>query len=216
MAYYTNNQTLVVYQLPRLTYDSYITEVESRLDRISKATLVFTPWPRHSYKPAVQFAIAYGSDCIFLKYYVQENAVRAVNSSVNSPVWEDSCVEFFLGFDDHSYYNLEFNCIGTTLVGFGSGKENRDALLPANIRTIKTKSTLQRKGDNNYWELTLVIPLSIFVHHNITDLKGKLCKANFYKCGDLLPEPHFVTWNNIRWEEPNFHLLDFFGTLIFA
>jgi hypothetical protein len=46
-------------------------------------------------------------------------------------------------------------------------------------------------------------------------MKGKKCRANFYKCGDDLPEPHFLAWNMINTEEPDFHRPEFFGTLEF-
>ncbi len=42
-----------------------------------------------------------------------------------------------------------------------------------------------------------------------------LLKANFYKCGDELQTPHFLSWNPIEIEKPDFHRPDFFGTLRF-
>ncbi|MFR4039417.1 MAG: carbohydrate-binding family 9-like protein, partial [Butyricimonas faecalis] len=38
---------------------------------------------------------------------------------------------------------------------------------------------------------------------------------NIHKCGNKLPHPHFVTWNPIPTEKPDFHRPEFFGTLIF-
>ena len=43
----------------------------------------------------------------------------------------------------------------------------------------------------------------------------KEIKANFYKCGDELQTPHFLSWNPIQIEQPDFHRPDFFGTLEF-
>jgi hypothetical protein len=40
-------------------------------------------------------------------------------------------------------------------------------------------------------------------------------KANFYKCGDELQTPHFLSWNPIEIDQPDFHRPDFFGTLEF-
>ncbi len=207
---------MTVKQLAGLSYTSDITEVGNKLDVLPKTRLDHSPWAEYPYKPLVQFVISYGSDCIFLKYYVEEKSIRAINRAVNSPVWEDSCVEFFLSFNGDEYYNLEFNCLGTALVGFGSGKENRALLSPAHVNAIKTRSAILRKETHNQWELTLVIPLTLFVYNPVTHLQGTVCKANFYKCGDLLPEPHFVTWSNINSGQPNFHLPEFFGLLNFA
>ncbi|WP_091380560.1 carbohydrate-binding family 9-like protein [Mucilaginibacter mallensis] len=30
-----------------------------------------------------------------------------------------------------------------------------------------------------------------------------------------MPQPHFLAWNNIESEHPNFHLSDFFGKALF-
>ena len=40
-------------------------------------------------------------------------------------------------------------------------------------------------------------------------------KVNFYKCGDLLPEPHFICWNKVETTDPDFHQPDFFAPVVF-
>jgi hypothetical protein len=188
------------------------------LDAAPKQELVYAPWTEYPYRPKVQFSMAHGSDAVFIKYFVKEKSIRAVNTTHHSPVYNDSCVEFFIGFDDEAaYYNFEFNCIGTHLIGYGEDKQNR-TLLPDDIgQQIKYKAVLtnDQSGETIGWELTLLIPVTAFCFHNIQSLKGRNCVANFYKCGDELPEPHFVTWSNIQWPQPNFHLRQFFGTLVF-
>ena len=46
-------------------------------------------------------------------------------------------------------------------------------------------------------------------------IRDREIKANFYKCGDELQTPHFLSWNPIKIENPDFHRPDFFGTLEF-
>ena len=77
-------------------------------------------------------------------------------------------------------------------------------------------------GDNGaVWEDACVeffsIPAGdgIYFKHQITNLDGKTVRANFYKCGDKLQTPHFLSWNPIGLEKPNFHCPEFFGTLSF-
>lgn len=65
------------------------------------------------------------------------------------------------------------------------------------------------------WEVALVIPYAVFFKHRITSLDGHTVKANFYKCGDELQTPHFLSWNPINIEKPDFHRPDFFGSLEF-
>ena len=64
------------------------------------------------------FAIGHDGSNIHLLFRVEEPQVRAVNTKFNSPVWEDSCVEFFFSPGDSTktgYFNLEMNCGGTML-----------------------------------------------------------------------------------------------------
>lgn len=195
-----------------------LSDISRVLDKAPKQQLVYAPWTNYPYRPEVQFSMAHGSDALFIKYFVKEKSIRAVNNTLNSPVHKDSCVEFFFGFQDEAaYYNFEFNCIGAHLIGYGEDKINR-TLLPADIsQQIKYKSVLSndQEQEDIGWELTLLIPVTAFHFHRIKSLKGQQGVANFYKCGDELPEPHFISWSNIQWPQPNFHLRQFFGDLVF-
>lgn len=200
--------------------DSYCNDImvnlSLRLNKLERYSLEFTPWRSYPYKPSVQFSIAHNNDCVFLKYYVKEKFIRAAAGKINGAVWEDTCVEFFVSFDENNYYNLEFNCIGTMLVGFGKEKKDRQLIPDEAIQKIKYQTIIHNQSEDHIqWELTLAIPLNVFTYHQLSSLAGKQCRANFYKCGDALPEPHFVSWSNIEAPEPDFHLPEFFGTLIF-
>lgn len=210
-------QKLIIKNLPGFAAACDINEISGILDTVEKHRLEFVPWTEYPYKPSVIFSIAYSPDSILLKFFVQEKQIRAINHKTNSSIWEDSCVEFFISFDDGTnYYNIEFNCIGTGLIGYGKSKTNRE-LLDANIvNRVKTLSNINsEKGKKVSWELTMIIPLSVFEYTPMATLAKRKCRANFYKCGDLLPEPHFISWSNIESENPNFHLPDYFGDLVF-
>jgi hypothetical protein len=186
------------------------------MDKMERHTLELTPWAAYSYKPTVHFSIAYNGNTIFLKYYVTEKFIQAAAGKINGSVWEDSCVEFFVGFGDEGYYNLEFNCIGTIFAAFGNERNGREHLSEEVIRTIKYHTVIYNNNENDIcWQLTLAIPLNVFSHHAPASLTEKQCRANFYKCGDRLPQPHFLSWSNIEAPEPNFHLPNFFGVLVF-
>ena len=75
-------------------------------------------WNEFPYKPEVEFRAAHTGDSLILNYRVTEEAVRAAAQTDNGPVWEDSCVEFFVTFDDKKYQNIECNCTGTTPSAF--------------------------------------------------------------------------------------------------
>ncbi len=194
-----------------------VDKISDLLNTFERQKLEYAPWPEFPGKAKVYFAIAHNSSNVFLKYYVEEKYLRAENNIVNSPVHEDSCVEFFISFDEGvNYYNIEFNCAGTGLIEYGPSKENRHLLDTALVNNLKKKSVIfSENGKGPNWQLTLVIPLSTFIHTPIKKLTDISCRANFYKCGDLLPEPHFISWENIIAETPNFHLPEFFGRLVF-
>ena len=56
----------------------------------------------------------------------------------------------------------------------------------------------------------------IFFHHNIKDVKGKTFRANFYKCGDKLTVPHYVTWSPVETVKPDYHQPEYFGNIKFV
>lgn len=210
-------QKLTIKKLPDLEDTCDLNTISGLLNTLEKHKLEFVPWTEFPYKPSVLFSIAYNPNTILLKFFVQEKQIRANNQKTNSPIWEDSCVEFFISFDNgDNYYNIEFNCIGTGLIGYGKSKIQRDLLDASLVNQVKTLSNINlEKGKKVKWELTMLIPLSIFSNSALNTLENKKCTANFYKCGDLLPEPHFVAWSNIESENPNFHLPTYFGHLTF-
>ena len=52
-------------------------------------------WPNEfPYKPITSFYIARDKECLYINYFVKGNYLRAVNSTDNSPVWEDFIQSF--------------------------------------------------------------------------------------------------------------------------
>lgn len=189
-------------------------EIQSRLLKLERHELNFLLWSSATDKPTVFFSIAHNNQSIFIHFDVKEKFFRAVEKNTNGPVWQDSCVEFFLALNDSNYYNIEINAIGTRLAGFGANRNDRGFLPKQAVEKIVTYSTLEQ-GDVHHWSLTLKIPVDIFIHDKIETLEGKKCRANFYKCGDKLPVAHYLAWNDIKSAQPNFHLSEYFGEIEF-
>jgi hypothetical protein len=198
-------------------------DVSARLDLKGKGhSIDLINWKEFSYKPEVRFNIACTDREILLKYYVKEEYFKAEKSESNQMVCEDSCVEFFVSpADDGIYYNLEFNAIGTCLLGSGTGRKDSKRAPEEIISHIRRLGTMGDKpintvsGRTTEWSLTLAIPLEVFYHHRIDSLKGKRFTANFYKCGDMLPVPHYLTWNPVLTPQPDYHQPGHFGELYF-
>lgn len=169
----------------------------------------------------VKFAIRHDEYSIYLIYQVEEPQVRAVNTGFNSPVWEDSCVEFFLAVGgDDGYYNFEVNAIGTILGAFGMNRHKRFHLADSLLSQIETSPSLGRKPIENLeqrtrWSMQLIIPIRVLHFSNIRNLTGVDAHANFYKCGDKLKKPHYLSWKPVLSSTPDFHTPKYFGQIYF-
>jgi hypothetical protein len=194
-------------------------DVELFLDNLPKQKLQQADWLTAEKKPQINFAIGYCRKAMLLKFYITEPHFRATYLNANEPVSQDSCVEFFISFDDRQhYYNLEFNAFGTCLAAYGSNRTNRENLPSEIIEEIKFWQKWEQfsPDENIYeWEITFSIPLSIFKFDDFEGLKGTKAYANFYKCGDALPEPHYLVWNRVATLLPDFHQPTYFGLLNF-
>jgi hypothetical protein len=198
-------------------------EISGKLDELDSANQVgVLNWKDFDYKPDVNFKLAYTRQELLLKYYVTEKWFKAEKSGTNQEVYEDSCVEFFVSpADDGIYYNLEFNAIGACLMGSGNGRENRKRTDPGIISVIRRKGSageevISEKAGEYSWAITLAIPFSVFYHHKLWKLKGLTFRANFYKCGDRLSVPHYLTWSPVGTMKPDFHRPEYFGFLRFV
>ena len=192
--------------------------LQQKLEMLPWNNLPNVNWPEeYPDKPIVNFQIAHSGESIFLHYVVDEDFVKAQYVRPNEAVWEDSCVEFFVSFDERKhYYNLEFNVLGTGLIGYGTEvKSERQRLRASLIETVQTVTFVVHTGGKKTWGIVLIIPVSVFTESSIARLDGVKAHANFYKCGDGLPKPHFISWSKIDYPTPNFHLPAFFGDVIF-
>ena len=177
-------------------------------------------WNSFAYVPQVNFRIAHLNNNILLKFYVIEKAILAQETQINGSVYKDSCVEFFISLDGKNYYNFEFNCIGTIHLAYGSGRKNRKFVSPEIIKNIEIKSTLgnrafkEKKGSFE-WEMMIRIPIKSFSFDSIKTFNKLKATANLYKCGDDTSDPHYLSWNPIKTENPDFHRPEYFGEVLF-
>lgn len=175
---------------------------------------------RFPYKPLTQFHILRSDESLFIRFNVRGNLLKASYSEDQSPVYKDSCVEFFCQIPGSDYYcNFEFNCIGTCAASRRKGRNidvipfNKDEML-----SIKRLPSIGRRAFNEMqgifeWELTVEIPFKL-MQIDPANLPEKLM-ANFYKCADDTDSPHFVSWNAVGTEKPDFHRPEYFGELMF-
>jgi len=127
-------------------------------------------------------------------------------------------VEFFCQVPgEETYMNFEANCIGTMVASRRRGRsENVVPFTPEQMATIERWSSLGERRciiDSDHqpadWELEIRIPWQLILGVDIPQFPVTL-RANFYKCGDKTKLPHFVSWQPIHTEQPDFHRPEFF------
>jgi hypothetical protein len=169
------------------------------------------------YQPVTIFTIAHSEKYIYVDYFVRCNFLRAMNYTDNSPVADDSCVEFFLQLpDSDEYWNFEFNCIGACNASHRVDRLNPTRLSSAEMAQIKRYAScgsrpFQEMEGIFAWNVTIAVPFSLIGVAG--DSLPKYIMANFYKCASRTSLPHYLSWSPIRSDKPNFHCPEFFGKI---
>lgn len=170
------------------------------------------------YQPLTVFSIAHSGKYIYIDFFVRCNFLKAVNYENNSPVSQDSCVEFFVApLCDNHYWNFEFNCIGAINASHRSERKNPFRLTDEDLSKVKRYASCGTRPFNEVeglftWNLTIAIPLDLIgIEYNGTPIE---MTGNFYKCASATSMPHYMSWNPIKTEKPNFHCQEFFGKII--
>ena len=175
----------------------------------------------YPYAPEVSFRMFHTGDYLMLRFDVAERYTAARVTEDNGRVWTDSCVEFFIAPDENLYYNFETTCIGRLLLGARKSRTEAEHASPETLQQILRRTSLpgepfaEREGDNR-WHVVLAIPPGALFRHRIEDWSGVEARMNLFKCGDELSHPHFLSWQPIRTEKPDFHRPEYFARVRFA
>lgn len=160
--------------------------------------------------------MCYNAEYLYVRQRAWEKNLRAEHRGQLQQVCEDSCMEFFFApAQDRRYFNLEINPNGSVRLGFGSAEGLRTLLIP---RGLEQLFDIHVAFPEDGWELTYRIPLS-FIQIFYPEFRyecGTVLRGNCYKCGDLTDHPHYLSWNAINSETPNFHRCDDFGLFFFG
>ncbi len=176
--------------------------------------------------PSVFAKLAYSDSAIYVIFKVNDQYVRSVAQKYQDKVFEDSCVEFFFTPDNNSekgYFNLESSCGGVQLLYFNiPSKNERIKIKEEDYHQITVAHSLPKINDPEIkkkitWYLEYKIPFELITkYYKLKRPKsGTEWKANFYKCADKTSHPHWLTWNKVEYPKPNFHLPQYFGTIVF-
>ena len=173
------------------------------------AEIADSGWAGYAKSPRTTFQILRTPEGIAVRFHTEDTHLRAEVTEENGPIGEDSCLEFFLKPDNHdvNYLNFELNPKGVLHLGIGAGRAARRPL--TTDRAVFDIVSVANEGD---WTLKLFIPDSFLLTHYAKI--SPVCKANAYKCGDFTDHEHYGMWTPIETVDPDFHVPDFFGTLV--
>lgn len=160
--------------------------------------------------------LCYDEKFLYIRLEAEEEHILARYTGENDPVSDDSCLEFFFSPEEEGnrYFNVEINPNGACYFGYGCLRHERCRLLCKNIRELfSVRAFSTEKG----WGAELALPvwyLEIYFP-GFALFPGKKLRGNFQKCAKESLTPHYITWNKIETEKPDFHQPAFFGHLIF-
>ncbi len=188
--YYENESDIDFESLPIGNIDSYV-------------------WS-DKYTPKAWFKLCYVKDKgFFLRLRCDEKDPRCECEGYMSPVYTDSCLEFFADYANGGYINIECNSKGACLIAHGVGRGNRTPLLDIASDIPKVSPV----SEDELWGVNVFIALEILekVYGKLEIGVGYEFLGNAYKCGDKCDIPHYGTWNPIGTERPDFHRPEYFG-----
>ncbi len=163
-----------------------------------------------------QAQICWDENALYLRMEAVEPHIRAEENGPLAMVCEDSCLEFFFRpTEQMKYFNIEINPNKAMFMGIATGRTMLFRLL---CSEMKEQMNIQVEMTGKGWVLSYQIPFSLirFFFPEFKAEEGGKIYGNAYKCGDRTVKEHYMVWNPIQSEEPDFHLPEQFGTLIFG
>ncbi len=158
----------------------------------------------------------YTPDALHIRLFAREDAPLQRFTGENDMVCLDSCLEFFFCPlpGDTRYFNFEFNPNGALYLGFGHDRQDSVRQLVPNAKKLFCITPLSLPGA---WGICFQIPVE-FVKLYAPEFalyRGLRLGGNFYKCGEETQTPHYLAWNRVCCDVPDFHRPWDFGWLVF-
>ena len=197
---------------------------EIRWDEVPVLNVHNLLWDKNGYAPVSMGQICYTEKGLHVKLTSYETEITGRFERMNEPVYTDSCMEFFFQINpetDKRYLNFETNCLGTLLLGLGAEREEREQLNFDFRKELQMKSTVTKENLGSYrgpyWTVEYTIPFAFLesIYGPLEIKPGKRIAANVYKCGDETKYEHYMSWNYVGNETPQFHSPEFFGDMFF-
>jgi len=181
-------------------------------------------WYRRGKKQRTTFKALYSDAALYLLFECEDIHIYSECTELNGPVYQDSCVEFFATpHPDRGphYFNLEMNCCGFFLVGYGPDRNHRtriDATLASRVSIFHSVPgpTKEESEDDDGWVIEAEVPFEMLAEFARADApnSGTQWRFNAYRCGGKTDDQYAAVFP-IDVPNPDFHRPDFFGPMRF-
>lgn len=175
------------------------------------------PWPRLS-QPFSMAQMVWTEQGLQVRMQTDEKPRFMKMRGFAENVYTENCMELFLMPDpknDRRYYNWEFNPAGAILHSLGADRYNREMLYPRSWEKLfRIETDIAPWG----WRLSFYIPFEYIKEHfpQLDVREGVEMRGNFFKIADGTDAPHYGCWTYIEADNPDFHIPEFFGKMVFG
>lgn len=170
------------------------------------------PWGGE-YRPECAARVGWNASGLHVLMYAREAVIRAKETRIGGDICHDSCLEFFVGFDEASLTYVNCECNPKSVMHIGLGQSRYDRTICAEIPAGFEPSHSEHNGA--WWAVGYTIPADfIREHFGVTLSAGMVLRGNFYKCGDMTEHPHYGMFKPYDLPKPDFHRPELFADLV--
>ena len=200
-------------------YSSLIFHGSPQWENVPQAKIKHWHWEGDNpFRPIsfVQLCGVYGKG-FFARLWSFEENPRCICTKRDDPVYQDSCLEFFLlpSPGNDAYINIEMNCKGVYLSQIGKKRIDR-VFLKDCCKPEPTVSAFEfEENGMTAWGVELFLSEALIREVYATEytLQPGTVKGNFYKCGDQTPRAHYGAYFPVGSAALGFHNPSKFGTI---
>lgn len=186
-------------------YETFSFENVPEWDLVPEEKLEFSHWGSEADYDTYFKMCFLKNKGIFVRMRSSETNLRSICLNTDEPVYEDSCMEFFICAVEgrQEYINFEINPRGVYLSEFGKNKADRVFL-----KTLTDKvPVIHTEVNDEGWSLELFVSCELISEVYKVNFTAEECtiKGNFYKCGDKTQKVHYQSYNEMSDLPPGFH-----------
>lgn len=191
-----------------------------------------TQWHPKSgaHRPTTYARVLYDDAHLYVRFDVLDRYVQILHAHPQEPVWQDSCVEFFVQpSGQRKYFNFEINAGGNILLyciedptrtpdGFVAYQKVSSAWLDRVVIGHSLPRRIEQTLEGPIaWSIAYRIPFALLEAYvgPLSIASGTVWRANFFKCGGDPAYAHWGSWSPIG-DALNFHQPARFGELVFG